>query len=263
MLGLNTLLQLARIRFWLMIRQKLGWMSLLVGVGLVILSVITAKVSFVKPEKIFWDFSMGAVFVLQVGLAIFLGSQLFPDEKNRRTLHLLLSAGVSRAQWVVGNIAGLWFALTSILCFWYVTLAVTSLVTFEQFPWTMTFQATFLLSLEVLVLLALGFLISFIVRPLLALTATAFLTLLLHSLSQLQRVFTDPQVGAYIEEGIAKYILFMARFLPPLEWFDLKVFIGFDPSIAWATVLSLGGLAFGWALLLGAFSIFRFERMDL
>lgn len=263
MLGLRNLFQILRIRFWLMIRQKLGWMSFLVGIGLVLMSVVTARVSFVKPEKIFWDFSLGVIFLLQTGLAVYLGSQIYPDEKNRRTLHLLLSAGVSRGAWVWGNVLGLWTALSAILAFWFVSMALTSLFVFGQFPWMMAFQTVLLMGLETLVLLAMGVLVSFIVRPLLALTATAALTALLHSLSQLQRVFTDPQVGVYIEEGLAKYFLFAARFLPPLEWFDLKPFVGFDAALPWATVLPLALVALLWAFVLNFAATLKFERMDL
>jgi ABC-type transport system involved in multi-copper enzyme maturation permease subunit len=258
-----TIFNVAFIRFILLIRQRLGWMSFLVGVGLVFLSLITAQVSFVNPAKIFWDFGHSVLFVLQSLLSIYLGSQIFTDEKNRRTLHLVLSCGVSRLGWFTGNLLGIWLAILAMLSFWFILLALTSTLVFGSYPWLISFQATILMWVESAVVLVLGFFISLFVRPLIALLATGILVLFLHSLTSLHLIFSDKQVGAYIETDGAGFVLFLARFLPPLEWLDIKMFIGFEDQIAWGQFCFLLLSGFIWTFILAIVSQLKFRRMDL
>jgi ABC-type transport system involved in multi-copper enzyme maturation permease subunit len=260
---LKTLWNVAHVRFLLLVRQKLGWISFLVGIGLVMLSLITAQVSFVNPQKIFWDFGHSVLFILQAVLSIYLGSQLFSDEKNRRTMHLVLSGGISRTIWFCGNILGIWLAIVSMLAFWVGLVAATSQVVFQKFPLVMSLQAVGLMCLESAIVLLLGFFISLFVRPLLALLATGVLVFLLHSLTSLQLIFADKQVGAFVDTGVAGTVLFLSRFFPPLEWLDLKIFIGFQDSISWQQYLLLMVSGSIWVFILAVFGKFRFERMDL
>jgi ABC-type transport system involved in multi-copper enzyme maturation permease subunit len=251
------------IRSRLLIRQKLGLISLAVGLLLVLLSLTVARVSFVNPEKIFWDFSLAASFILQVCLALFLGSQLFSDERARRTLHLILSGGVSRFSWLLGNGLGIWLVLTFMNALWFLLSVLVCYFVFGSFNVLMAFQAEILLSVEVLLLVYMGLFVSLFLRPLLSLVVCFVLTVFLHSLSSLQRVFTDPQVGRYVEDGGASFVLWAARLLPPLEWLDLKTFVGYQDSVSWLLVCEMGALGLCWAMLLATAAWLRFERMDL
>jgi ABC-type transport system involved in multi-copper enzyme maturation permease subunit len=259
----RNIFALARIRMRLLLRQKLGWISLSVGVGLVFLSFLVSNVSFINPQKIFWDFALATSFVLQLSLAVFLGSQLFHEERGRRTLHLILSSGVSRLQWLVGNALGIWAALTlmHVLCF--VVTLFSSKLKFEGGLELMAAQSSFLLNIEVLLVLLMSIVLSLFLRQMLALAFSAILVVLLHSMNSIQSIFTDPQVGRYVEDNGASVVLWLARFLPPLEWLDLKSFVGYEPSVSWALVGQMTGLGLLWAVFLVCVSWLRFEKLDL
>jgi ABC-type transport system involved in multi-copper enzyme maturation permease subunit len=262
-LEITNILSVGQVRFMLLLRQKLGWMSFLVGVGLVVLSLITAQVSFVNPAKIFWDFGHSVLFVLSSVLSIYLGSQIFIDEKNRRTLHLVLCGGVSRLAWFVGNVLGIWMALLTMLLFWFFLLSLSSLLVFGTYPWVISIQAVALMSLESLIVLQIGFLLSLFVRPMLALVSTSVLVLFLHSLTSLQMIFSDKQVGAYVTAKGVDVFLWFARLMPPLEWFDIKMFIGFEDYFSWSRYLLLVSSALIWVFILTVLNHLRFRKLDL
>ncbi len=252
------------LRLRLLLRQKLGWISLTVGAFMVFLSLIVARVSYVNPEKIFWDFSLSISFIMQMALAIYLGSQFFSDEKERRTLHLILSAGVSRGSWVVGNAVGIWLGLLAMNVFWYLTSILAAWLIFpEGLSLTMQTQAQMLLGAEILIVILMSFFFSLILRPLLALAVSAVLCIFLHSADNLTRVFTDQQVGRYIDDRGYDILTWIARLFPPLHWLDLKPLVGYEHSISWSLIGGLGSLAFLWALFFGVASVLRFEKMDI
>ncbi len=260
---IRDVFEILRIRVMLLLRQKLGWMSIIVGLLLVVLSLIVAQVSFINPLKIFWDFALGASFTLQILLGLFLSTQVFNDEKYRRTLHLVLSGGVHRAAWLLGMGLGIWVVLVIMNGAWFLVSGVMAGLHFNSWDWMMPLQSTIALSLETLVLVFLGLFISMWVKPVLSLTLAALLTVLLHSLTSLQRVFTDPQVGRFIDDGGSAWVLWAARLLPPLEWFDLKVMVGYQSSVEWSLLLQLAVLSILWSAVLAAAAWLRFDRMDL
>jgi ABC-type transport system involved in multi-copper enzyme maturation permease subunit len=260
---MKLVLELAWLRVRLLLRQKLGWLSVAVGVGLVFLSLVTAQVSWVNPQKIFWDFSLAVMFVLQLSLAVYLGTQLFNDEKNRRTLHLLLSSGVSRSTWAIGNGLGIFVGLSAMNLLWFLITAMTDALVFPATSWIMPLQAFLLLVVEVLVIVFLSMLLSFLLRPLLALAVSAALVIFVHSLESLERIFTDPNIGRFVDKAMASYVLELAKVLPPLHWLDLKSFVGYESALPWSQVLQLGAIGLLWAGLCVLAASLRFERMDL
>jgi hypothetical protein len=86
----------------------------------------------------------------------------------------------------------------------------------------------------------------------------------LHSITSLERIFVDPQVGRYVQgKSAVSFVIDLAKFLPPLEWFDLKLFVGYEPSLAWSAVLGVALVGLLWSVALFGLGWLRFERMDL
>lgn len=260
---MNAFWQVAALRFALLWKQRLGWMAAAAGAACVILSWLFADVSFQNPVRIFWDFALGGSFVLQAGLVTYLGSQLFFDEKNRRTLHLLLASGVPRSAWLAGNAFGLWAAVAAMNLLWLLLAGFVSYSCFGVSPAWIVFEAQWAVAVEMLVVVATGLLFSLWVRPVLAFAATLAGFVFLHSVGAVERIFADRESGRLIRADGVKTLLHLARFLPPLEWFDLRVFVGYQNSVPPATLGTLTLLGFLWALLLIGFAVWRFEGMDL
>src|SRR5690349_239350 len=94
-------------RLRLLLKQKLGWAVLVAALLYVPFSLFLAFSSYVRPDKIYWDLTTGFSFVAAVLLGSYLGSHLFADEQQRKTLSFVLTLKSSRAEWLNGNFFGL------------------------------------------------------------------------------------------------------------------------------------------------------------
>ncbi len=251
------------LRLFLMLRQKIGWMSLSIGVAVVIIAFIAADVSYLSPVKIFFDFALAASFLIQTFLAIYFGSSLFDDEKTRRTLHLVLSGGVSRLEWLTGNILGVWVALLLMDLVWSIVTISTGMLQFGFVPFEIFFQIKILQGMECLVLVSLATFFSLWVKPILALALTFSIALFSHSVNEVQKIFMDPITGRFVESSVFTIVYWASKILPPLEWFDIKPLVGYEGSIPWIVALGIAALGTIWSLLLIVASWLRFDRLDI
>ncbi len=262
--NVQELLAVMFLRFKLLLRQKIGWVSLALTVAVALISFIFANTSFVRPEKIFLDFSLGAQFVLQNSLAIYLGTQLFSDEKNRKTLHLFLSSSVSRGSWLVGNAAGIFLLILLMASVSGVlTLLLFKLGYSKPIEW-MPVQSILLGVVESFVLIAVSLLLSLFMRPLIALVGTFSLFVFLHFIPDLQKILNNPLVEINdFSKSIFSLFFWGSRSLPPLHYFDLKPLVGYEPMLSWISFLSLFALGLLWGVCLLILAKHRIEKLDL
>lgn len=258
----NSLFALAALRLKLMLKQKVGWMTLVAGFIVIFLSGRIAVTSFANPEKIFWDFSLGASFVIQALLALYFASQLLHDEQSRGTLALTLAASVPRSHWIWGQGLGIWLGLLAMNLSWLLFSMLWSLISFGLPPVLILFQVQVLVAAEMAVVIFLALFISLYLRPLLALLSVTTLFVFLHSLSGLQRILSDPQSGDFVENRGLSVVLFLARLFPPLEWWDARAFVGYAPALDTTYFAKALGLAFLWFLLLAQLCKGSFESKD-
>jgi ABC-type Na+ efflux pump permease subunit len=256
-------IQILLLRLKLLVRQKLGLVAAVTGVLAVVLSHMFSQASFLSPARIFWDFCLGSFFVLQSALTLYLSTQLLAEERNRRTLHLLLASGVPRYAWLVGNTLSIWVLSAGMGFLWLGVALLSAKLLFTAVPVIIVLQAQLALAAELLLVTFLGVLLSLIVRPVLALGTAASLFLFLHSVGSIERIFSDAESGHLIDTAGITTMLKLARFLPPLEWFDLRVFVSYQDSVSWSLVGGLVLMGVLWAALLAVASILTFERMDL
>jgi ABC-type transport system involved in multi-copper enzyme maturation permease subunit len=255
--------ELACHRLRLLTRQKVFWLGAVVSVAIVLLSYLLAQISFVKPEKIFWDFSLGAAFLLQVFLALFLASFLFAEEREKRTLHWVLSLKVSRGDWIAGNFLGLGFALSLLHLLASFLIFGVGFFFPEKPDLLLAAQSLFLSLLESWVILSLALFVSFWVRSILALSFTAILVFFLHSQDSLRRILTDPVSGRFTDNRGLEILLYLTRLFPPLQWFDLRDLVGYKEALPLLSFVGLCATALVWTFVYGLLSKWKFERLDL
>ncbi len=260
---MTSVFHIAILRWRLLLRQKLAWITLGVGAILIFLCFVVANVSFVSPAKIFWDFALALSFVAQHTLAILLAATLFHEESQKRTLHLLLVNGVSRGGWLIGNLIGLFAALCLADIFWFLISAITSKMFFGLWFHELFIQIKFLQAASVLIVLAISQLFSILLKPMLATVSAIVMTMFLYSISAVKRVFLDETAGHLIDANWSLEVIKLAKLLPPLEWYDWKIYVGYDHNRSWALVAGLLLFSVLWATLFCAISKYAFAKKDL
>ena len=262
-MSLSRLFQIAKIRVVLLLKQRLGWVSLVLGLGIVVFSAVLAGVSYVNPAKIFWDFSLAASFLLQGGLALFVGTQLFHDEKQRRTLHLLLSHGLSRREWLLGNALGVWISLVTMDVIWFLGTCAVGWLSFGTHGDLLILQCKLLQQVEVLVLLSFSMLFSLWMRPLVALFGALALTAFSHSADSIRRIFSDQISGRFVSQAGVRLVLWVEKFMPPLDWFNLRDLVGYESAISNTSLGLIVLVGLMWSAFFFALSLLSFEKFDL
>lgn len=262
---MNEVINLARWRFYLLRRQKLVLGALVLGCVGLILAFAVASASYMWPEKVYWDFALGLFFVCIIFLGIFEASSLFADERQRRTLHLLLASGISRRSWVWGNFLGLMATCLMLLLVWggLGLCASWALPQTQIIDNTLLFQAQLVLALETMVVFSMAMAFSFYLRSVLALILSVTLTIFLHSQISLISVLTDSQTGAFNKPMLQPILQWLVPLLPPLEWFDLRVMVGYASSVSWLQILLLAIMALFWTIFWIELGLWKFHKTDL
>lgn len=257
------ILALSILRVKILLRQKIGWMTLVSGGILILVSYIFAKVSFINPEKIFWDFSLGLSFIMQVFLATYLASHCLKEEQDRRTLHVLLARGVSRRDWLLGNGLGFWIALNFMNLFWFLLSLAVSFLFFDFHHSFILVQSQLLLSFEIFLIIPMTFCFSLFLRPALTWALSLASVFVLHDQSSLKGVLQDPTVSHIYQNNFYKIFFKLMSLLPPLEWFDIRMMVGYESVFSWSSTISMCGLGLLWAAFWYVASVRIFKRMDL
>ena len=254
---------LVKARLFIMMRQRLGILTLFVGVAIVPLSLITARASFVKSEKIFWDFCLGIIFVLQVLLGTYLSAHMLQEEKARRTLHMTIATGIPRGVWMCGQAFGVWLGLCCMILIWTLCSSGAAFLVGGTLPNPIIYQAQILLMAEMLMVVFLTTFLSIFVRGALAWLLSISFVALAHSITSIQNIFQNQQYGRYVKMDFYEYVFQIFNFLPPLEWYDIRVFVGYREPFEATMILSLVLLAVAWAIFLSLASSFRLSKVDL
>lgn len=257
----NRIFWLACLRYLVYLRQRLGWMTLVVGLALVPLSMVIARASFVGPLKIFWDFSLGLSFLLQVILSTYLSSHVLEEERARKTLHILCAGRVTRSEWVFGQTLGIWALVVSMGLVWFAVSWVLSLVVFGASMDWILIQSQVLVSVEVAILVSMGFCFSLYLRATLTWLALLALSLLLHSVSTLIGIFEEKFFQESME--VYEYVFKALYLLPPLEWFDLRLFVGYEAVFDWGSFFGIFSLGVAWTGFWLLLARRKMKQMDL
>lgn len=258
----NSVFRLALFRFQVLLRQKMGW-GVLGGASLFFpFALFLATSSYVRPDKIYWDLCSGFCFLVSILLVSYLGTHLFQEENNRKTLSFVLTHGSTREKWVLGNFAGISLLVSFAVLSWTLVLSLGALIFTHELPPLLLYQAQFYLLLESFVILAFAMLFSFFLRPLLAWLLLLSLTSLLHSKGYLETLIVEANYTGPLKL-IYNTVIFVLNFLPPLEWWDIRMFVGFDEPVPLLHALGMLAITFAWTTLGLFLSRLKMEMIDL
>jgi ABC-type transport system involved in multi-copper enzyme maturation permease subunit len=207
-------------------------------------------------DRVATDFGLGVMSLLLVGLAIFLSSGQLTKEIERRTIFLVLSRPVSRAQFVIGRTLG------TVMTLWALQ-AIMSLVFLVQLSalhieMSATLGAALIgLSVELVVLCALGAVLSSSSGPIVASSATVGLYLIGHGASDLYSIAQRSKSELVQVVGKALYWV-----VPQLDRLDYKLQASYGLAVPWSDVAVSSAYGLGYAVVAMVVAIVIFERID-
>jgi Cu-processing system permease protein len=207
-------------------------------------------------DRVATDFGLGVMSLLMVGLAIFLSSGQLSREIDRRTIFLVLSRPVSRAQFVVGRTVGtivtLWAMLAMMTVLFFVQASYLHLDITEA-----QIAAIGGLAIELAFLSAMGAFFSSVAGPLVSSLSSVGLYLIGHGATDLWEIASRSKSDFIKEAGTAVYWV-----IPQLDRLDYRLAAAYQQPIDWSRfgVSALYALGYGGALLLAA--VLTFERVD-
>ena len=261
---MTKVFRLALWRFSLLRRQKIFSYTLAFTLAALVFAQLVASSSFIDPQKVFWDFSLGIIFLVSSILTIHLSTFLYSDEHQRRTMHLVLASGMHRRQWVWGNVLGLYFFSVSIvvLCTLFALLWNTLFYSASSLNWLLA-KAQLALIFELSIVATMSFFFSVFLRPLIAFFLALALVFFLHSQVSLVATLLDPQTSRFNNPVLMPIFQWIVPLLPPLEWFDLRILIGHEAGFSWSKLGVLFVHALGWTCLFLELSFQVFKRKDI
>lgn len=251
---MNTILTIAKNTFRETIRDRVLMSVWFVIIGIILFSLFVGSISHDQNVRIITNFSITAIYLLQVFIALFIGSFLMYKEIERKTFYLIIPKPVSRQSIIIGKMLGL--SLTTFIVtllstlFLFVLLAVsggTSLL----LPIAV---ATLLSFVESVLLVLVSLLFSSLMAPVLAFVSSVAVYFIAHGGEIYRFIFT------YTEIPFIHY-LFKTIYLvvPNFEKFNIRndVVYGALPSLSMVTYSLLYGVVCGVLLLYIAVQIFK------
>jgi len=209
-----------------------------------------------ETGKVVVDLGFAAMSLAGLAIVFFLAIALLTEDIHRRTICLILSRPISRAQYVLGKFFGLSIAiflavliiaLLALFFGWLGIQFIPAMTPPRDFSWGILATGILFNYISLLILMAIAFLSTVV-------TTNAFLSMLVtfcvyfigHSLETLVKIIL---AGEYFKVGpmFMQMMKFFTWIFPNLSAFDLKLYIAYGLPLSTSYCL--------WTVLYGFFYI--------
>jgi ABC-type transport system involved in multi-copper enzyme maturation permease subunit len=239
------------------VRDRILYTLLIFALFMIGSSALLASLSTGQDAKIIQDLGLSCISIFGTLIAVFLGIGLVYKEIEKRTLYVLISKPIHRAQFILGKYLGLALVLLTNVAIMGTGLLLLSRIYLGEWPWRLLVALAFTL-LELLVITGLAILFSSFTTPTLSAIFTLSLFLIGH-LSPDLRLF-----AARFGRPVARLLIELFYYLlPNFRHFHFESLIinGFLPDGIVLFQSACYGLLYGAALLFLA--MLAFARRDL
>ncbi len=238
-----------------LIREKFFLVIVFVAVFLIGLSLLLGELSFDEAQKILADIGLTAVQISSMGLALFTGSYMLSREIEKQTCLLMLSRPITRTEFLLGKFGGI-VLLISLL---NLTLPWALLALLGRWDLAAHMgQIVLSIWLEALVILALVFMFSVFLRPVLAVLVGVVIFLSGSWLEDMS-FFAKRSHDAFFKSAaeVAQWSL------PNFYRFNWKNYFFLEKGVAAAEVSQLLLHYVPWITIFLIFAIAIFRRKDI
>ncbi|MGK7892523.1 MAG: ABC transporter permease [Xenococcus sp. (in: cyanobacteria)] len=247
------ILTIAKNSFQEVIRDRILYFIGFFVLLLILAQRIIPQIAAGTDEKILLDFGIGAIAILTVIIAIFVGTALINKEIEKRTLLMLIPKPISKTELIVGKHLGLWAVLAitiSIMMGLYIGMLQVSGIDYPLFA--LIIAALYLL-LELALLIAVALVFGVFTSSILATLLSFGVYLMGHFSKDLVELGQLSKNSSIESLTTSLYLI-----LPDLSRLDLKneAVYGLFPSNGDLIAHALYGILYTILLLVVAIAIF-------
>lgn len=191
----------------------IGFFALL----LILASRILPQIAIDTDEKIFLDLGIGAINILGVIVAIFVGTNLINKEIEKKTVLILIPKPITKAEFIIGKHLGLSAVLFVLLAAMTTIYLITMSLLSINYPLNSLLIAIVYIFLELIFLIAIAMAFSIFTSSILATLLSFGIYVMGHlsrDLLKLAKITDNP--------GIQKLTKTLFLVLPDLERFNIK-----------------------------------------
>jgi ABC-type transport system involved in multi-copper enzyme maturation permease subunit len=254
---MQAIVEIAKLTFSDAIRNKIFYGAFLFLVLLFLTAAALASVTMGRTELMISDLGLGSISILGNLMAIVITIQALQQERESRTLYVLITRLEKRWKYIIAKFIGL-AAVLGVQVLFMCTMLALCIAVFGEVYWQSYAQACFTTILEVWLVIAIALLF--------AQSSSLFLAILLTLAVDIagRFTFTIRQLGEQSDNPTLQLITQgMYYILPNLEAVNLRNQAGYIPQYAWSECLHI--LTYGLseiALLLCLCSLI-FQRKNL
>jgi len=254
---MSAILTIARGTFREALRDRVMFLVMAFGTGLLVLSRLLAPIALGESSRVTIDLGLSILGLIGIVVVALVGTSLVHKEIERRTIHVVLARPLSRTSYLIGKWAGL--TATMAAAVFAMGLVLMGLAAFLRGPGAIgpVAQAVFLLALADAVLAGLAVLFSSLSTPVpsvvytLGLYATGYWTNDLRDFSNAM-----PGLLGQVVRG-ASYII------PNLDLFNLRAQVAHGEVAPTAHLVIALGYAACYVTATLALAVVAFERREL
>ncbi|MEQ9502403.1 MAG: ABC transporter permease subunit [Deltaproteobacteria bacterium] len=254
---MNAILAIATNTLRQTIRQRLYFNIGIFGVGMVLLSMVMANITFGEPARVVRSIGLSGTAIAVDLIALLVSVALVHSEIDRKTLFIVLTRPVSRTEYVIGRYLGLVAALCLALA-GFVVVFILVLLSQKQSELRMQDVVALLAILpEACVLGAFGMLLSTFSTP--TLSAGLGLGFWLAAASADDLVRLTAKAEPFVQSG-AKVV---ALVLPAFSRFNFRDAAIYDLAIPRVDLVAAGAYGVLWVVVLVAISAAVLSRREM
>jgi len=254
---MNPILAIAKMTFADAIRNKIFYGAFTFIILLFFTSAALASVTMGRTELMILDLGLGGISILGNLMAIIITIQSLQQERESRTLYVLLTRLEQRWKYLAGKLIGL-SAVLGIQIVLMCTMLALCITIFGQIYWQSFLQACITTVFEIWIVIAIALLFSQ--------ASSLFLAILLTLAVDIagRFTFTIQQLGEQSENPVLQIITqAMYYILPNLEAVNLRNQAGYIPFYEWSEFMQILSYSGTEIMLIFVLSCIIFSRKNL
>jgi len=254
---MQAIVEIAKLTFSDAIRNKIFYGVFIFLIILFLTAIALASVTMGRTELMIMDLGLGSISILGNLMAIIITIQSLQQERESRTLYVLVTRLEQRWKYIIGKFSGL-AAVLGIQIILMCLLLALCIVIFGDIYWQSYMQACFTTILEIWIVVGIALLF--------AQSSSLFLAILLTLAVDIagRFTFTIRQLGEQSDNPALQFLTqTMYYILPNVEAVNLRNQAGYIAQYEWSKLLQICAYSMSEIALLLCICSFIFSRKNL